>query len=58
MQTEKLWTTFFQTGSVVDYLNYKNCFEQEEKKHVGENVVESNSDSNRDDTFSDTHGRV
>lgn len=54
MQTEELWTTFFQTGSVVDYLNYKNCFNEEEK-HVGESIVEPDSDSNRDDTFSDTH---
>lgn len=55
MADKNLWTTFEKTGSVVDYLNYKGVHMQPEKQEMGESVVESNSNSDGDDSVRDTY---
>jgi hypothetical protein len=55
MADKNLWTTFEKTGSIVDYLNYKGIQMKPEERRMGENVVESNSNSNGDDTVRNTY---
>lgn len=55
MADKNLWITFEKTGSVVDYLNYKGIHMQSEKQEMGENVVESVDNCDRNDTVRDTY---
>ena len=54
MDDKYLWTTFEETGSVMDYLIYKGIHAELERNKKGENAVESVDHSDRDDTIRDT----
>ena len=54
--TEKdLWATFKETGSVVDYLNYKGICNVSDEQEIGEEDFESGSNRNRNDTVRNTY---
>ena len=55
MEDKNLWTTFKKTGSVVDYLNYKGIRMESEKQEIGERVVESVDNRDRDGAVRDTY---
>ena len=55
MEDKNLWTTFEKTGSVVDYLNYKGIRMESEKQEIGERVVESVDNRDRDGAVRDTY---
>lgn len=63
MDDKQLWTTFEKTGRVVDYLEYRNAFSDEyddyftsaKEQTVGEEAVESENHSNRNDTVRSTY---
>ena len=55
MEDKELWTTFEKTGGIIDYLNYKGIQIDSENQKIGENTVESGSNSDRDDTVRDTY---
>ena len=48
MKDKDLWKAFEKTGSISDYLRYKSLCE-------GEETVESEHHSDRDDTICDTY---
>ena len=48
MEDKELWKAFEKTGSVMDYLRYRNVSEREEE-------IESEHYSDRDDTVRDTY---
>ena len=55
MADKDLWTTFTQTGNVVDYLNYKGVHMDSEQVELGEGTVESDGNRNGNDTVRDTY---
>lgn len=59
MEDKDLWTTFEKTGSVVDYLSYRGFYGKEnsenEKRDLGERALESEGNSDRDDTVGGTY---
>ena len=55
MKEKDLWTTFEKTGSIVDYLNYKNIHGTLDEQKIGEQDFESDSNCNRNDTVRDTY---
>ena len=67
MTDKDLWTTFEKTGRILDYLQYKNLYEGEYKDYytskrdendgdqIGEESIESDSNSNRHDTVRSTY---
>lgn len=63
MEDKELWKAFEKTGRVMDYLHYKSLYEGEYKDYytsdknetVGEEAVESEHHSDRDDTVRNTY---
>ena len=65
MQDKELWKTFEKTGSVVDYLSYRGAcggnhenyggFQTGEKADLGEETLESEGNSDRDDIVRSTY---
>jgi len=57
---EEYWERFKESGSVTDYLSYRNAVEQRntrEQRTQGESY-DGKYYSDRDDTVGTTHGRV
>lgn len=53
MADKDLWTAFRETGSIVDYLNYKGYFNEESRRDgsgLGESRFESDNYSDRNDS--------
>ena len=42
---EKEWEDFWVTGSVKDYLNYKNCYEDEPQKELKREALSKNKET-------------
>ena len=63
MEDKELWKTFEKTGSVVDYLRYKNLYEKSradcdmgnKKEMLGEKTSESKYHSDGHDTVCNTY---
>ena len=55
MTDKDYWITFEKTGNIVDYLHYKGIHKQLETQRMGEESVESGSQSDRDDTVRNTY---
>lgn len=58
MTDKDLWATFEKTGSIADYLSYKGIHAdamQSEQQKMGDMIVESKNNSDRNDSVRDTY---
>ena len=62
MKEKELWATFEKTGRIIDYLQYKELYGgpykdyfTSDKKVVGEEAVEADSNGDRNDTVRSTY---
>lgn len=58
MHDQNMWKLFEQTGTINDYLNYKNCEKDKEEstKKTGESSYETRYHGNGNDTIGSTCG--
>lgn len=56
MEEKRLWDVFWQTGNAMDYLSYQAVKTGYREERTGEKKVESEKESDRDDSVSHTYG--